>query len=113
MLPQFTATPLVEGMRRALGEEQAAEVMRDVGGKLLTTRQVGTLLYGMVGWAGQGLSSINPTEQSIVLQVAEAGMALLSDPTKVGTVLVVLANGAWVEPQQLRFKSLGVWSQQL
>jgi hypothetical protein len=32
-------TPLVQGMRAA-GEETAAEVMKEVDGKLLTTRQV-------------------------------------------------------------------------
>lgn len=32
-------------------------------------------------------------------------MALLADPSKAGTCLVVLASGAWVEPQLARFKS--------
>lgn len=34
-------------------------------------------------------------------------MALLTDPKKAGTVLVVLASGDWVEPQRTRFRSVG------
>lgn len=54
----------------------AAEVMADMHGRLLS-----------------------------VDMVTQAGMALLTDNTKVGTCLVVLVDGSWVEPQRTRFKS--------
>ena len=38
-------------------------------------------------------------------QVAQAGLHLLTDSSKVGTALVVLVDGSWVEPQRTRFKS--------
>ncbi|PSC71056.1 zinc-binding alcohol dehydrogenase domain-containing 2 [Micractinium conductrix] len=41
-----------------------------------------------------------------VEQVTQAGLALLADPTKIGTCLVVLVDGSWVEPQRTRFKSV-------
>jgi hypothetical protein len=37
---QFVDTPLVHGMRHDGGDEMADEVMKEVGGRLLTTRQV-------------------------------------------------------------------------
>ena len=39
------------------------------------------------------------------LQVTSAGLALLTDDSLVGTCLVVLADGNWVEPQRTRFKT--------
>lgn len=54
----------------------AAEVMRDTQGRLLS-----------------------------VDKVTQAGLALLADGSKVGTCLVVLVDGNWVEPQRTRFKS--------
>lgn len=39
------------------------------------------------------------------VQVAQAGLHLLTDSSKVGTALVVLVDGSWVEPQRTRFKS--------
>ncbi len=38
-------------------------------------------------------------------QVAQAGLHLLTDGSKIGTALVVLVDGSWVEPQRTRFRS--------
>ncbi|GAB4818806.1 hypothetical protein N2152v2_005852 [Parachlorella kessleri] len=64
LCPQFVDTPLVRGMKLSNGVAGAAEVMKEVGGRLLTTRQV-----------------------------TEAAMTLLTDMSKVGTVLLVMASG--------------------
>lgn len=37
---QFVDTPLVRGMQREAGEQRALEVMKDTGGKMLSTHQV-------------------------------------------------------------------------
>lgn len=74
LCPQFVDTALVRGIQRA-DATKAAEMMKDTHSRLLS-----------------------------VDQITQAGMALLNDPSKVGTCLVVLANGSWVEPQLARFK---------
>ncbi|KAL4452074.1 hypothetical protein ABPG75_007736 [Micractinium tetrahymenae] len=76
LCPQFVDTALVRDIQKA-DAATAAELMRDTHSRLLS-----------------------------VDQVTQAGMALLTDPSKVGTCLVVLANGSWVEPQLARFKSV-------
>lgn len=78
LCPQFTDTALVRGMQEA-DAVQAAEVMKDTQGRLLS-----------------------------VGKVSQAGLALLTDASKVGTCLVVLVDGSWVEPQRTRFKSVAM-----
>lgn len=43
-------------------------------------------------------------------QVAQAGVHLLADERKPGSVLVVLVDGSWVEPQRTRFKRRARWA---
>jgi hypothetical protein len=64
---------------RAMQPDLAAEVMKDTAGRLLS-----------------------------VEKVTAAGMALLSDASKIGTCLAVLVDGSWVEPQRPRLKP-GEW----
>ncbi|KAL4437515.1 hypothetical protein ABPG77_003496 [Micractinium sp. CCAP 211/92] len=76
LCPQFVDTALVRDIQQA-DAATATELMKDTHSRLLS-----------------------------VGQVTQAGMALLADPSKAGTCLVVLASGAWVEPQLARFKSV-------
>lgn len=66
--PQFTDTGLVRWMRQQGGGRTAQEAMKETQGQLLTPEQV-----------------------------AEAGLALLGDPSKAGSALVVLVNGSWMQ----------------
>lgn len=106
---------------RAMPPKVAAEVMKDIpAGRLLTTQQVG-ISFGTFFSFSFFLPSaclpaclfFLPPPKKVCLrnssisslhhqQVSAAGIALLAKG-RPGTVLVVLANGEWVEPQRVRF----------
>lgn len=110
---QFTDTALVRGLQQG-NPAQAAEVMRDTGGRVLRVEQVGAATRAAAGgWDGRDGVKRAPSlgaqpsdaRHTCRLQVTQAGLALLEDGSKVGTCLVVLVDGGWVEPQRTRFKS--------